>query len=169
MGDDLALLLPRPRRRLIATRAEYLAAFDELVASVRRELRVFDPDGVQLDLNASERAERLRQFLLASRDNQLCVVVHDPDYLRRHGSRLMRLLAEFSVAIEIRQTEGEAARAQDCFVLSDMDHFLRRPVAAAARGVYAINEFNEARAIRERFDEIWQSSFPAISATTLGL
>jgi len=169
MGDDLALLLPRPQRRLLATRSEYVAAFDELLASVHRELRLFDPDGVQLDLDATVRAERLRQFLLASRDNRLYLVVHDPDFLRRHCSRFLQLLAEFSAVIAIHQTEGEALRAPDCFVLSDLEHFVRRPVATATRGVYAINEYNEARAIRDRFDEIWQSSFQAISATTLGL
>jgi hypothetical protein len=167
--DDLAKILPQPERRIIGTRREYLAAFDELVAGLRRELRVFDPDCGQLDLNAPARADALRRFLLAGRDNRLLVVVHDADHLRKHSPRFMRLLAEFSAAIAVHQTEGEAVRAQDCFALADMEHFVRRPVAAAARGVYAINEYQESRQIRERYDEIWQSSFPAVSATSLGL
>ena len=167
--DDLAKILAQPERRLLGTRREYLAAFDELVAGLRRELRVFDPDCVQLDLSAPERAERMRAFLLASRDNRLLVAVHDPEHLKKHSPRFMRIVAEFSASIAIHQTEGEAARAQDCFVLADLEHFVRRPVATATRGVHAINELQEGRLIHERFDEIWQSSVPAISATTLGL
>ncbi len=167
--DDLAKILPQPERRLIGARSEYLAAFDALVAGLRRELRVFDPDCVQLELNAPARADALRRFLLASRDNRLLVVVHDPDHIRKHSPRLMRLLTEHSASIAIHQTEGEAVRAQDCFVLADTEHFVRRPVAAAWRGVYAINEYEESRLIRGRYDEIWQSSVPAVSATSLGL
>jgi len=167
--DDLAKILAQPERRLLGTRREYLAAFDELVAGLRRELRVFDPDCVQLDLNAPERAERMRAFLRASRDNRLLVAVHDPEHLKKHSPRFMRIVSEFSASIAIHQTEDEAARAQDCFVLADLEHFVRRPVATAARGVHAINELQEGRLIHERFDEIWQSSFPAVSATTLGL
>jgi hypothetical protein len=167
--DDLAKVLPQPRRTIIGSRGEYLAAFDELIAVTRRELRIFDPDCGQLDMNSPGRHEQLRQFLLASRDNRLFVVVHDPEHLERHCPRMLRLFAEFSAAIAIHQTEGEAARAQDCFVLADMEHFVRRPVAAQPRGVYCVNEYQDARSFRERYDEIWQSSVPAISATTLGL
>jgi hypothetical protein len=167
--DDLAKVLPQPRRTIIGSRGEYVAAFDELVAVVRRELRIFDPDCGQLDMNSPGRHEQLRQFLLASRDNRLFVVVHDPDHLKRHCPRVLRLVAEFSAAIAIHQTEGEAARAQDCFVLADMEHFVRRPVAAQPRGVYCVNEYQDARSFRDRYDEIWQSSVPAITATTLGL
>jgi hypothetical protein len=167
--DDLAKILPQPERRILGTRSEYLAAFDTLVAGLRRELRIFDPDCTQLELNSPARAELLRRFLLADRENRLLVVVHDPEPIKRHSPRLMRLLAEFSASIAVHQTEGEALRAQDCFVLADMEHFVRRPVAAAWRGVYAINEYHESRLIRERYDEIWQSSFPAVSATSLGL
>jgi hypothetical protein len=167
--DDLAGTLPQPERRLIGTRGEYLAAVDELAVRVRRELRIFDPDCVQLELTAPARAQALRQFLLASRDNRLLIAVHDPEHLRRHAPRMLTLIAEFRASIAVHQTEGEALRAQDCFLLADVEHFVRRPVATAARGVYVINEPSEARLMRERFDEIWQYSFPAISATTLGL
>jgi hypothetical protein len=57
---------------------------------------------------------------------------------------------------------------QDCFVLADMEHFVRRPVAAQP-AASTLNEYQDARLMRERFDEIWQSSVPAIPATTLGL
>jgi hypothetical protein len=167
--NDLAKILPQPERRMLGARSEYLAAFDELAAGVRYELRVFDPDGVQLELNTAARIETLRRFLLAGRDNRLLLAVHDADRIRNHSPRFMRLLAEFSASIAVHQTEGEAARAQDCFVLADMEHFVRRPVAAAWRGVYAINEYQESRLIRERYDEIWHSSFPAVAATSLGL
>jgi hypothetical protein len=169
MNDDLARILPQPKRRMIDTRREYLTAFDELIGRTRQELCVFDPDGAQLELNSSQRAALLRQFLLASRDNRLFMALHDPEHLKKGCPRLMTLLTEFSTSIAIHQTEGEALRAQDCFVLADTEHFVRRPVASAARGVYALNEQKEARLLRDRFDEIWQSSFPAVSATTLGL
>jgi len=160
---------PRPERRLITTRREYLASFDELAHRAHHALRIFDPDGAQLRLNRPASADRLRTFLLASRDNRLLVAVHSAEHLRKHCPRMMTLVSEFSFAIAIHQTEGEATRAQDCFVLADAEHFVRRPVASASRGVLAIDEHHEAREIRGRFDEIWQSSFPAVTATTLGL
>jgi hypothetical protein len=169
VAKDLAKVIPQPRREVITSRRQYLEACDGLLAVVRRELRIFDPDCAQLELNAPARHAALRQFLLASPDNRLLVVVHDPDHLKRGCPRMLDLLRDFSVAIAIHQSEGEAARVQDCFVLADMEHFVRRPVAAQPRGVYSLNEYQDARLMRERYDEIWQSSVPAISATTLGL
>jgi hypothetical protein len=168
-ADDLAKIIPQPRRELLVSRRAYLEAFDALLASARSELRVFDPDAAQLDLNAPARHAALRQFLLGSRDNRLFVAIHDPEHLKRGCPRMLDLVRDFSFAIAIHQTEGEAARVQDCFVLADMEHFVRRPVAAQPRGVYIVNEYKDALLMRERFDEIWQSSVPAISATTLGL
>jgi hypothetical protein len=169
MDDTLAHLVPQPARRVITLRREYLAAFDELVAHVRRELRIFDPDLGQLELNAAERVESLRRYLTANRDNRLYVAVHDPDHLTRSVPRMMELLAELGANIAVHRTEADAARAQDCFVLFDAQHVIRRPVAAQSRGVVLTDDQKEAHAMRERFDEIWQSSVPAVSGTKLGL
>jgi hypothetical protein len=168
-AEDLAKIIPQPRRQLLGSRREYLDAFDALLANARRELRIFDPDCAQLELDAPERSAMLRRFLLASRDNRLFVAVHDPEHLKRGCPRMLDIVRDFGFAIAIHQTEGEAARVQDCFVLADIEHFLRRPVAAQPRGVYIVNEYKDAHLMRERFDEIWQSSVPAVSATTLGL
>ncbi|MCC6609334.1 MAG: hypothetical protein IT515_06620 [Burkholderiales bacterium] len=169
MDDHLAKLIPQPERRVITTRGEYLAAFDALLAAARKELRIFDPNLSQLDLNGPARAERLRQFMLASRENRLFVALHDIDYVTRAAPRFMNLLAQFSAGISVHRTEGDAARAQDCFVLADAENLVRRPVAAQPRGVVVANDQKECQSIRERFDEIWQSSVPAVSATKLGL
>ena len=37
------------------------------------------------------------------------------------------------------------------------------------RGVLVINDPKECQPMRERFDEIWESSVPAVSANTTGL
>lgn len=169
MDDTLAHLVPQPARRVITLRGEYVAAFDELVAHVRRELRIFDPDLGQLDFNSPDRVESLRRFLTANRDNQLYIAVHDPDRLTRHFPRMMELLTQLGTNIAVHRTEGDAARAQDCFVLFDAEHVIRRTVAAHPRGVVLTDDQKEAHAMRERFDEIWQSSVPAVSATKLGL
>jgi len=169
MDETLAHLVPQPARRVITSRADYLAAFDELVPHVRRELRIFDPDLAQLELNSPERLESLRRFLNANRDNRLYIAVHDPDHLTRRVPRMMDLLTQLSTNIAVHRTVDDAARAQDCFVLVDAEHVIRRPVAAHPRGVVLTDDQKEAHAMRERFDEIWQSSVPAVSATKLGL
>jgi hypothetical protein len=79
------------------------------------------------------------------------------------------LLAQHASAIAIHETEGEATRAQDCFVLADAEHFVRRGVATQPRGAIGLHDQREGRLMHDRFEELWTSSVLAISATTLGL
>jgi hypothetical protein len=58
---------------------------------------------------------------------------------------------------------------QDCFVLADGEHLVRRPVTAQPRGVLVIGDPKECQPMRERFDQIWESSIPSVSANTTGL
>ena len=69
---------------------------------------------------------------------------------------------------EAKQHE-DAARAQDSFVLADKLHVLRRPVQAQPRATLRLNDEHESQGIYLRFAEIWDSSLPAVSATTSGL
>jgi hypothetical protein len=46
---------------------------------------------------------------------------------------------------------------------------VRRPVAQFFRGAIGLGDENEGLAMRGRFMEIWAASFPAVSATTVGL
>lgn len=160
---------PQPERLLLSTRREYLDAMEQVFQLAQRELRIFDADFFHLKIDAPQRQELLRTFLLRSSDNRLYIAVHNTDYIRDHCPRLLELLRQFSDRMFIHQTEGDAARAQDSFVLADKRHCVRRPVQAQPRATLKLNDEHEGQGIFLRFTEIWDSSVPAVSATTSGL
>jgi len=160
---------PQPQRTLITTRKEYLDAVDLMFARVRRELRIFDPDLSELSFNAQSRIDALRRFLSAGRMHRLHIALQDVEHVSTRCPRLIDLLRIFPSGLLIYRAEGEAARVQDRFVLADEAHFVRRPVAAQGRGVVVLDDPHEAHGMRLRFDEIWESSLPGVSATTSGL
>ena len=145
------------------------AAVDRLLAQPGRELRVFDPDATALRLNDAGRVGALERFLRESRTRRLYLVLHDPQPLQRSCPRMMSLLARYSHAIQVNQTHEEIRELQDAFLVLDSDHYVRRAVAASFRGAIGLSDETEALAMRGRFNDIWASSAPAVSATTLGL
>lgn len=158
-----------PERVLLSTRREYLEAMERLIGLAQRELRIFDSDFSELKIDAPRTHALMRDFLLRSRDNRLYIAVHSADYLRNYCPRLLNLLRQFSDRMFIQQTEGDAARAQDSFVLADKLHLVRRPVQAQPRATLRLNDEQEGQGIFLRFSEIWDSSIPAVTATTSGL
>jgi len=156
-------------RILLAAKNDYLEGFERLLGLARRELRIFDPDLSELDVNSTRRIETLTRFLRGSRTHRIYIALHDVEHVVKRCPRLITLLGSYTAGIFILQTQGEAAKVQDCFVLADGDHLLRRPVTTQPRGVLVINDPKECQPMRERFDEIWESSVPAVSANTTGL
>jgi len=161
--------IAEPQRTLLTARSEYHAAAERLFALAQRELRIFDPDLQEFRLDTPSRIALLRAFLLRSADSRLYIAVRDPEFVRLYCPRLITLLAGFSTSMFIWRAEGEAARVQDCFVLADRSHVVRRPVALQPRGVFILNDPREGLAMHERFQEIWDTSAPSVSASTSGL
>jgi hypothetical protein len=148
-----------PERTLLQARSDYQRGFGRLLGLVHRELRIFDPDLSELDINSAARVP----------DRRIFISLHGVDYVSKRCPRLIALLGIHASSIFIYQTIGDAAKVQDCFVLADGDHLVRRPVTAQPRGVLVIGDPKECQPMRERFDEIWESSIPAVSANTTGL
>ena len=147
----------------------FQAAVERLLGQPGRELRVFDPDGAALRLNDSSRVAGLEGFLAASRTRRLYLVLHDTDHLTRHCPRMLGLLARYSHAIQIHRTHEHIREIHDAFLVLDSQHYVRRPVASFYRGAIGLGDETEALAMRSRFMEIWEASFPGVSATTAGL
>ena len=158
-----------PERILLQARSDYLEGFSRLLGLARRELRIFDPDLSELEMNSTNRVETLTRFLRESRTRRVYVALHDVEHVTKRCPRLITLMGSYTSAIFIFQTHGEAAKVQDCFVLADGDHLVRRPVTTQPRGVLVINDPKECQPMRERFDEIWESSLPTVSVNTTGL
>jgi len=151
------------------TNAGFQAALERLIEQPGRELRVFDPDGSSLRLNDSARVARFEGFLQVSRIRRIYMVVHNTEHLTRQCPRMMSLLARYAHAIQIYRTGEEIRELQDAFLVLDALHYVRRPVATFFRGAIGLGDENEALAMRSRFMEIWGSSYPAVSSTTVGL
>jgi len=151
------------------TAAGFQGAIERLLAQPGRELRVFDPDGASLRLNDPARIAQLEQFLAASRTRRIYLVVHDTDHITRHCPRLLALLARYSHMMQIHRTHEHIRSLQDAFLVLDSQHYVRRSVAAFYRGAAGFGDEVEALAMRQRFMEIWEASFPGVSSTTAGL
>jgi len=158
-----------PQRTLLTARSEYLEGFSRLLGLARRELRIFDPDLSELGMNLPQRVEALARILRESRAHRIYIAIHHTEHLTTRCPRLMTLLGSYSAGMFIRETRGDAAKAQDCFTLADNDHLVRRPVAAQPRGVLVLNDARECQPIHDRFGEIWEASVPGVSANTTGL
>lgn len=151
------------------TNAGFQAALERLIEQPGRELRIFDPDPAALKLNDAARVARFEAFLQVSRTRRIYVVLHNTDHLTRQCPRMMSLLARYAHAIQIYRTGEEIRELQDAFLVLDALHYVRRPVASFFRGAIGLGDENEALAMRSRFMEIWGSSYPAVSSTTVGL
>jgi len=160
---------PRTAYTTFDSEAGFQEAVDRLLEQPGRELRIFDPDFAALKLDAPARIERLEAFLRASRTRRAFLALHDPSHLTKYCPRVMSLLARYAHAIEVRRTHEELRELQDAFLVLDAEHYVRRPVARFFRGGFGLHDQTEALAMRGRFVEIWAASFPAVSASTLGL
>ena len=157
------------QRRLIASKAEFAAALDEVIGRTERSLRIFDPTLAGYGFNTAARDEQLRTFLLKRRSNRVMIAVHDTSAITQGAPRLMRLLRQFSHSIAIHQTNDAIRNLEDVLVISDDLHCVRRPHHAHPKGVVYLDDPVETREWLNRFNAIWEQSTPAVSATTIGL
>ncbi len=155
--------------RLISGTAESLEAIDQVIATARRTIRVFDFTLAQRGFNAPARFDKLWAFFVAGRMHKLQIALHEPDHLARECPRLLNLLRQFPNSIEIHRTVGHARQAEDPCVLADDHSMWHQLHHSQPKAVVALHSPADVTPILERFGEIWQLSEPAVSATTLGL
>ena len=161
---------PRQRDyRMLSGIAESQAAIAEVVGTARRVLRIFDITLANRGFNSPARAEQLRQFLVAGRAHRIMIALHDTDPLERDCPRLIMLLRQFPMSIEIHRTLAQARNASDPFVVADDHSVWHQMHHEQPRAIVALHSPADAMPIAQRFDELWDLSEPAVSATKLGL
>ena len=158
-----------PVYRQIFGVAESLAGIDEVIATARQTIRVFDISLSNRGFNSPARATLLREFFVRGRAHRLLIALHETDLLERECPRLLALLRQFPMSIEIHRTIAQARNATDPCVIADDHSVWHQLHFEQPHAVLALHSVTDALPIRQRFDEIWDLSEPAVSATTLGL
>jgi hypothetical protein len=157
------------RHERLGTVAAQVAAIDELIALAQHSIRVFDVDLSGMGWNESARIEMIVTFLRATRNARLDIVVHDTGWIEGSCPRLTRLLKYYGHVITIRRTGDDAKHAMDPLLIVDDQHYLHRLHVTQPRAVLGVAQPDEARPLVERFEAIWASAEPGVSATVLGL
>jgi hypothetical protein len=157
-------VMPQP----LSGTKEYEEAVDRVIDSAVCTVRVFD-NILSAGFNSAQRYAALRRLLLSSRRSALRIVVHEPRSLDRNCPRLLALLRQFGHLVQIHETHPAAKAVYDPFVIADERGYVRRFHFDQTPGTCAIEDPIGARALIDRFEEIWEASSPAVNATTLGL
>ena len=155
-------------RKLFGT-AESVAAIDEVIGAAERTIRIFDVTLANRGFNTPARADRLREFLVRGRAHRILIALHDTDLIERECPRLLALLRQFPMSIEIHRTIMQARDATDPCVIGDDHSVWHQLHFQQPRAIVALHSPSDALPLCQRFDEIWELSEAAISATPLGL
>lgn len=149
--------------------ADYIDALDIVCSSAVRTLNIFEQTYENIGFNSEVRYDILHRFLLSSTVNRLNLLAQDPQHLIRYCPRMMNLLRQFGSNMYIYQTPKSLLHVSEPFTVADNLHYVRRFHFDDTRGLLAKNDPEEARRLNSHFNEMWSSSHPCTSATTLGL
>jgi len=169
MTDDTNEKRAEPTYRQLTGIADSLEAIDQVVAVAERTLRIFDISLSNRGFNTPKRADALRQFLVRGRAHRILIALHETELLERENPRLLTLLRQFPMSIEIHRTLAQARSATDPCVIADDHSVWHQLHYEQPRAIVALHSPADTLPIAQRFDEIWDLSEPAVSATTLGL
>ena len=151
------------------TPAELRAAFDALLVSTQRQLRVYDHDLGLFDIDHLPRHAALRALCVSGGRRRIELMLDDISRVARDHPRLMQLVRDFGHVIEIRQADPAAPRPDQAFVLADRYGVLLRADKAAVHGTLHMDDARDSVALQQSFDAMWQRSQASVTATTLGL
>ncbi|MFO7541844.1 MAG: hypothetical protein R6W97_03395 [Thiobacillus sp.] len=151
------------------TPSEYRTAFDLLLASTSRQLRMYDHNLDLFDIDHPTRHASLHALCVAGGGRRIDMLLDDIDHVARDCPRLMQLIRDFGHVIEIRRADPAAPRPDQAFVLADRHGVLTRADKAAVRGSLHLDDAPGALALNQQFELMWQRSPASVTATTLGL
>jgi hypothetical protein len=144
-------------------------AINSVIGSARKIIRIFERDLGDAGFRDPDRIRLLESFVLAARGNSVRIVLHDTHNLDRDCARLMALFRRNAHAFTINRTVEAAGSATDALVIADEHSFWHRLHQDQPRVTFTIGDSIATAPLLHRFEEIWESSEPAVAATLLGL
>lgn len=147
--------------RIMESNGEALIAIESVLASAKREIRVFDATPSSLrerEFGRPARIETLKTLLLKNRVSRIRIALHETTAMESELPRLLMLMQLHSTQVQIHRTVGQAREAKDVMLIADDGHFWRKPVFDHPRSVLTLHDPNAVKPFIDRFEEIWEST-----------
>lgn len=158
-----------PGESVVDTMAAQTAALDRVIGLAQQRLQIFDIDLSQGGWHTAARAANLASMLRRSAQARIDLIVHDTRWMETSCPRLLALLRNHAHAMTVYRTGAEARSAMDPLLIADGRHFVHRFHIDHPRASVAIEQPQLARPLVMRFEQIWATGEPGLSATVLGL
>lgn len=156
-------------RELLTTWQDYRSALDRILALAERQILIYDEDLVQLALESPEHLAAMQRILQSRQQDGVRIALRNADAYLRHHPKLQRLIATYSHLGAVQQTPPQIAHLRDAILIVDDCNALIRFERDLPRGKLLIDEAEEIRPYRRKFEEIWQEQGEFLSPTKLGL
>lgn len=156
-------------KQVVVGERNYEEALNLVIARAKNELLIFDTDLSRGGYSSQKRFELINQFLARHPQNRLTIVLLDAQCFIQHCPRLFDLLENYSHMMTVYKTNDAAKIAQDCFVIADKQHYIRRFNKDQARFKFEFDDEDMTAQLIMRFNELLEETTESISHNQLGL
>jgi len=143
---------------VIDTSEDNQAAALRLVSQASRSLDIFSRDLEPRIYDNAEFAEAVRALAIKTRDLQVRILVLDPDFIIKHGHRLIELARRLTSHIELRKLHEDYCNKPEAYLVVDKRGMLHRKLATRYEAVVNFNNPMSATELHDQFIEMWERS-----------
>lgn len=142
----------------IDTSEDNHAAALRLVSQGGRSLDIFSRDLEARIYDNMEFADAVRSLAIKTRDLHVRILVIDPDFIIKHGHRLVELARRLTSHMEIRKVHEDYCNNPEAYLVVDNRGLLHRKLASRYEAVVNFNNPMTATELHNQFSEIWDRS-----------
>jgi hypothetical protein len=147
-----------------------LAGTLQLIQQARRQLFIYSRDLDHKLYGQTEVVQALKQFVLATRQASVHILLQEPTAIQYQSHPLMGLIQRLPSFFLIRTpSEEEDLQYPSAFMVNDANGYLFRLLASRYEGHWSPNLSTQSRQLHEEFDRVWQRSTPCTEFRALGL
>lgn len=142
----------------IDTSADNSDAVLRLVNQGERSLDIFSRDLEPRIYDTSEFNDAVRALAIKTRDMHVRILVIEPDYIIKHGHRLVELARRLTSHMEIRKVHEDYCNNPEAYLVVDKRGLLHRKLASRYEAVVNFNNPMTATELHNQFTEMWDRS-----------
>lgn len=143
---------------VIDTSEDNQAAALRLVTQAGRSLDIFSRDLEARIYDNADFADAVRALAIRTRDLHVRILVIDPDFIIKHGHRLIELSRRLTSHMEIRKVHEDYCNNPEAYLVADKRGVLHRKLASRYDAVVNFNNPRQATDLYQQFTEMWDRS-----------